>query len=777
MATYSRDNSSGQTVLAIQNSLNGIFFGIRVGQREVDYSQGGIQPTGIFDARTEYVVLAAQKAYNKAYFNITSPPPAEDIDIPVRQATTTQTSISTTANIGPLTVVTREEEFDAFGNGEWNVFYILADSEGNEQQAEAFSINREIADRQAYGKAQAKFAFPDTPDDQLPPGPAQPPAQEPPSYSNNQVTEAQFETGVEYFKDLIRNIQNGTSNIIPPEAELNEDGVVDPDTLSILGVSEPPVKNPDKLRYTGRVSDSQNVRIPGVEVKVDEDTTITDEDGSFTVDLEGTVDPTQVNISFESPDYFTKTLSNALQSSQEEIEGEIYYIFDLGKISLSETNVDLEQFTTKVLVDVQSAENREIEIGYKSNLTLSARLGIVLNKGKEQLKRLMIPFILGLLAKFGPKFLDAVLKKLPNPKPDFCPSADELKKIIKKRNKLVKQINNIYNVVKVVEKILKTVRGIVTGLKIGFRLATLLPTPPFAPSGLVADVVSFIKKELDKIGIGVNFLIVIAVVIGILLQTLLDLLNRLDAAIEGCAQNQLVNISFDDINKELNTLSDEASKGFSRRGSNVQGASDLNRKKGKKKHKKDAKAFLEDAKKLGGRSEIDDGTGTGQGQGTGDGGQGTGAGAGDEQQLFDANGNLNPDALVPGDLEGGEQAALNALANDLQNLFPGGGEAVQDILNSISNQPNIGQSSTGGGDSIDNQGDPNVVTSGNAFRGFTFEIKFDPKSNNKYPKRFAQAVDVRGIPVLKSDSSFASDPQVLIDQLKFIIESQNLRGD
>ena len=772
MATYSRDNSSGQTVLAIQNSLNGIFFGIRVGQRVVDYSQGGIQPTGIFDARTEYVVLAAQKAYNKAYFNITSPPPAEDINIPVRQATTTQPATATTANVGPLTVVTREEEFDEdMGtNGEWNVFYILADSEGNEKQAEAFSVSKEVADKQAYAKAQAKFTLPDAPEDQLPPAPAQPPAQEPPSYSNNQVTEAQFETGVEYFKDLIRSIQNGTSNIIPPEAELNEDGVVDPDTLSVLGVSEPPVKNPDLLRYTGRVSDSQNVRIPGIEVKVGEDITATDEDGAFTVDLEGATDPTQITITFESPDYFTKTISNALQSSQEEIDGKIYYIFDLGKISLSETNVDFEQFTTKVLVDVQSAENREIEIGYKSGLTLSARLGIVLNKGKEQLKRLMIPFILGLLAKFGPKFLDAVLKKLPNPKPDFCPSADELKKIIKKRNKLVKQINNIYNVVKVVEKILKTVRGIVTGLKIGFRLATLLPTPPFAPSGLIADVVSFIKKELDKIGIGVNFLIVIAVVIGILLQTLLDLLKRLDAAIEGCAQNQLVNISFDDINKELNTLSDEASKGFNRRGSEVQGASDLNNRKGKKKHKKDAKAFLEDAKKLGGKSTIEK-----QQQGSGQGTNNT-----NEENLFNDDGGLNPNALIPGDLEGGEQAALNALAADLQNLFPGPGEgeAIQDILSAISNQSNLGSAGGGGGNtSGENLGGPNNVSSGNTFRGFTFEIKLDTKNNPKYPRRFAQAVNIQGVPVLKSDSSFASDPQVLIDQLKFIIESQNLRGD
>jgi len=30
---------------------------------------------------------------------------------------------------------------------------------------------------------------------------------------------------------------------------------------------------------------------------------------------------------------------------------------------------------------------------------------------------------------------------------------------------------------------------------------------------------------------------------------------------------------------------------------------------------------------------------------------------------------------------------------------------------------------------------------------------------------------------LKSESSFASDPNVLIEELKFIIDTQNLKGD
>jgi len=59
----------------------------------------------------------------------------------------------------------------------------------------------------------------------------------------------------------------------------------------------------------------------------------------------------------------------------------------------------------------------------------------------------------------------------------------------------------------------------------------------------------------------------------------------------------------------------------------------------------------------------------------------------------------------------------------------------------------------------------------NIYKGFTLELKLDTTSNISYPRRFAQAVNRQGVPVLKTDSSFASDPQVLLDQLKFIIDS------
>lgn len=60
---------------------------------------------------------------------------------------------------------------------------------------------------------------------------------------------------------------------------------------------------------------------------------------------------------------------------------------------------------------------------------------------------------------------------------------------------------------------------------------------------------------------------------------------------------------------------------------------------------------------------------------------------------------------------------------------------------------------------------------GNIYKGFKLEVVINEKNESKYIQRYAQALTKQGIPVLKTEPSFASDPQVLIDQLKFIIDS------
>lgn len=63
------------------------------------------------------------------------------------------------------------------------------------------------------------------------------------------------------------------------------------------------------------------------------------------------------------------------------------------------------------------------------------------------------------------------------------------------------------------------------------------------------------------------------------------------------------------------------------------------------------------------------------------------------------------------------------------------------------------------------------------YKGFTFEILIDNSSNTKYPKRYAVAKDKFGVIVLKGESSYTPNPTILIEELKFIIDRDNLKGE
>lgn len=62
-----------------------------------------------------------------------------------------------------------------------------------------------------------------------------------------------------------------------------------------------------------------------------------------------------------------------------------------------------------------------------------------------------------------------------------------------------------------------------------------------------------------------------------------------------------------------------------------------------------------------------------------------------------------------------------------------------------------------------------------SYKGFTFDIKAK-KTVEGTPQNYAIALDVRGIQVLESLPSFASDTNVLINELKLTIDRNNLSG-
>lgn len=70
-----------------------------------------------------------------------------------------------------------------------------------------------------------------------------------------------------------------------------------------------------------------------------------------------------------------------------------------------------------------------------------------------------------------------------------------------------------------------------------------------------------------------------------------------------------------------------------------------------------------------------------------------------------------------------------------------------------------------------------LLKSNNSYKGFVFQIVEEETTTQVIAKRrYAIAINTNGILTLKGELSYATDNQVLIDELKQIIDSQNLSG-
>jgi hypothetical protein len=308
------------------------------------------------------------------------------------------------------------------------------------------------------------------------------------------------------------------------------------------------------------------------------------------------------------------------------IEG---YSFEIPRITLSEEINPQNSLTSQI--NQELSKNNISNLNFAgSSLPFEAKLATNINFKKENIKQLLIPAILGLLLKFGSNTAQAVVNKLPIEEIKgmaSCPTNSELLILINKRNKLARQINNIYKTIIVLTKALAVANVAIAALQVGANLALIGP-PPLPPNPILYQK---LNDRLKPIQGGVTIITITFASFGILLGTILNMLNTLDILLQQCSQDQ--NLPFEIINIEL---------------------------------------------------------------------------------------------------------------NDLVNQSTG-----------INNNDVIGE----------------TQSSGVIYKGFKLELILDETNKTQYPKRYAQALSIQGVPILKTDSSFASDPQVLIDQLKFIIDS------
>jgi hypothetical protein len=330
--------------------------------------------------------------------------------------------------------------------------------------------------------------------------------------------------------------------------------------------------------------------------------------------------------------------------------------YEIPRITLN-TEPDITNIAvSKINQNINNQKLETITGVLNSTVPFEVKITNIINSKKEEIQSRLIPFVIQQLTPFGSGALQFILnnKELLDPKTDpktlapllvqlkqyvNCPNQDLLLQLIRKRNNLANQINKMYNTINILNKTSSTTNTIITAAQAGIAIIKAIPYPAtgIPPIGLpplttvvieiTGEIVDILSTSLKRSSMVINSLTLTAATFGVLLGSVLSLLNTLDVLIQQCAQDQ--NIPFTTINNELNLL-------------------------------------------------VNQSTG-------------------------------------------------------------------------ISNSA--------------------VIAADKTYKGFTLEIKLDETNTTQYKKRYAQALSKQGVPVLKTESSFASDPQVLVDQLKFIIDS------
>ena len=377
----------------------------------------------------------------------------------------------------------------------------------------------------------------------------------------------------------------------------------------------------------GKIVDSSGKPLPKVKVELvipsETSSVLTDQDGLYSFTSPATnIVSADVVLNYSLEKYVTKTLKNIAKTSETK-ELATYEIPRITLPILPDPTFDLVAQVNEELA------KQEVSINLKQALPKippGIKFAALLYSKKNTIVKTLIPFVIKLLLKFGTNVAQDILNKK-TPTIDACPSSAQINELIAKRNKLVKQLNNLYTSITLLGKYLNILNTIITALQIGYNFFLLnpIPLPPGTPLGVIElpdEAKEKIKKILNISQITVSALTLTAAIIGALLAMIINYLNQLDGLLAQCAVDQ---------DMDLEQLNDE----------------------------------------------------------------------------------------------------INALANATVTAT---------------------------------QGD-------NTYKGFKLEVKINEKNTSKFIQRFAQAVNKQGVAVLKTEPSFASDPAVLVDQLRFIIDS------
>jgi hypothetical protein len=290
------------------------------------------------------------------------------------------------------------------------------------------------------------------------------------------------------------------------------------------------------LKIGGTIIDiNTNIPIKGSKITFNGNEEFSDTNGDFSISIPLIYDLSS-SIFIDSTNYKSINIIP--------YKGDNSFKSTLGIIQLSpiDSNLKLDKITSSQLsedqIDILSKDKKDFKYyGQKK-----------LNDSTDIIKSTLLPIVISLISKFGvvgiQKLIDSNQLNINNIKEIICPTQDDIYIIISQKNKLVKQLNNSYNIIDTTIKSLGISGGIITALDITYNVLKNLPIPSSVPPGVGIPInvilgIQDSKDRLNKIitgleGVNVGLLTTLILLKQSLSQAI-QYLNILDDLIKHCS--------------------------------------------------------------------------------------------------------------------------------------------------------------------------------------------------------------------------------------------------
>lgn len=486
-------------------------------------------------------------------------------------------------------------------------------------------------------------------------------------------------------------------------------------------VREEKAPKPVLQKIKGRVVNSKNNKgLKGVAVSLGKVKTSTKQSGKYSLEVLIDDKPPIAIISFKFPKYEPKDV-NCLKLDNT-------YKNSIEVVKLDTLEKSLEKETASSLVMEESDISK---LNTTQKKTPEAVVTETVNKEVNKINERLLPFALKLLAEFGITSLAQTSKKT-------CPPLNQIPGLITRKNKLTRQLNNILKITSKVSTIASILGALVIAAKIVVKIIRSNPIPatiggpgPIGvlfsiPQGIISvieDKKQKISKLIDKFGNVVSILKPSTIPLVASLAKVLNLLSTTDVLIGECLDEARQSV-VDEINRQ--TLEDSLVDSNPIIGDGRDG-------------------FGEDDSILnGGSGGVNSGLPNGV--------------------------NAQSGQLTIGDID--FQSIDESRIRNILGLSPNANLNIVDLLSGTFLQVQLDEELTKINAETAEEGSP-IVTEYNGFK-LAVETQ-ETETNLDIKRRFAVGKDSQGVTIVKGEPSFASSDQILINELIFTIDQNDLK--